>query len=76
MIKLLEETIGKTFPNLNCSNVFLDETPKAKEIKTKIKKWNLGVHFVARWLTNPTRNQEVAGWIPGLAQWVKDPALP
>jgi len=22
---------------------------------------------------NPTRNQEVAGPIPGLAQWVKDP---
>ena len=26
--------------------------------------------------TNPTRNQEVAGWIPGLSQWVKDLALP
>ena len=26
---------------------------------------------MAQWLTNPTRNQEVSGSIPGLARWVK-----
>ena len=32
-IKLLEENIGKTFPDINHSNVFLGQFPKAKEIK-------------------------------------------
>ena len=35
----------------------------------------LGVPVVAQWLTNPTRNHEVSGLIPGLAQWVEDPVL-
>ena len=36
-IKLLEKNTGKTFSDISCSNIFLDKTPKAKEIKAKNK---------------------------------------
>ena len=34
------------------------------------------VPVVAQWLTNLTRNHDVVGSVPALAQWVKNPALP
>ena len=41
IVKLLEENTGKTFSNVNCTNVLLGESPKVIEIKTKINKWDL-----------------------------------
>ena len=43
---------------------------------SNLKTVGSGVPVVAQWLRNPTTNHEVAGSIPGLAQWVKDLVLP
>ena len=40
-IKFLEENIGKTFSDINRTNVFLGQSPKAIKIKTKRNKWDL-----------------------------------
>jgi len=50
---------------------FLECNTKLRTIKNRL----IGVPVVAQWLTNPTRNHEVVGSIPDLAQ-VKDLALP
>ena len=39
--KLLEEYIGMTFSDINSTNVFLGQSPKAIEIKTKTNQWEL-----------------------------------
>ena len=40
-MKLLEENIGKTISDINHSNIFLDQSPKIREIKAEINKWHL-----------------------------------
>ena len=40
-IKLLEENIPRTLFDINCSNIFLDLSPKVMGIKTKINKWDV-----------------------------------
>ena len=39
-------------------------------------KFAFGVPVMAQWFMNPSRNHDVAGSIPGLALWVKNPVLP
>ena len=40
-IKLLEENIGKTLPDINHSRILYDPHPRILETKAKINKWDL-----------------------------------
>ena len=40
-IKVLEEKIGRKIPDIPCSNIFMDMSPKARDIKERINKWDL-----------------------------------
>ena len=40
-IKLLEESIGKTFSDINHSRILCDPPPRVMEIKAKLNKWDL-----------------------------------
>ena len=40
-IKLLEENIGRKISYIPCSNILTDMSPKARDIKERINKWDL-----------------------------------
>ena len=48
-IKLLEENIGQTLPDINGSNIFSDPPLRVLTIKTKINKWDLIKHKSVEW---------------------------
>ena len=40
-IKVLEENISRKISDIPCSNIFTDTSPKARDIKERINKWDL-----------------------------------
>ena len=40
-IKVLEENIGRKISDIPCCNILTDMSPKARDIKERINKWNL-----------------------------------
>ena len=69
--------------NLESCSQILEEPRKIQDsvhIENKSQRQvialEFGVLIVTQWLMNLTRNHEIAGSIPGFAQWVKDLALP
>ena len=40
-IKVLEENIGRKISDIPCSNISTDMSPKARDIKERINKWDL-----------------------------------
>ena len=40
-IKVLEENTGRKISDIPCSNIFADMSPKPRDIKERINKWDL-----------------------------------
>ena len=74
--KKLETLLGNYMDRVQGGRVIFDNMNVLLIQNKELKNKQVGVPVVVQWLTNPTRNHEVVGSIPALAQWVNDPVLP
>ena len=49
-IKVLEGTIGRKISDIPCSNIYTDMSPRARDIKERINKWDLIKIKTSAWL--------------------------
>ena len=63
-IKLLEENTGKIFSDINCTNVFLSQSPRAKSNKSKDKQ--MGPNQTYKLFHSKKREELVAQLFPAL----------
>ena len=49
-IKVLEENFGRKISDIPCSNIFTDTSPKTRDIKEIINKWDLNKFKISVWL--------------------------
>ena len=76
-VKLLEENIGRTLFDKNCSSIFFDPLLRKMKIKTKINKWGLiklKSFCTARKTINKTKRQPTE-WEKIFANEVTDKGL-
>ena len=65
-IKLLEENTGKTFSDINLTNIFSGQSPKTIEIKAKINQWDL-IQLTSLCIAKETKKKTKRQ----LTEWVK-----